>query len=351
MVYKEKKKDCGVPNKFWSNTALRASKEVQGRSQLDKAKGKFRNVIYQRGKGKLYVSGLLNSKLFPDADPSGNWHHAICVDTDKGKFFDQYHAKGACMEEWFNCDEPYMSKIYRVYILKILPNKKKKKKKKRASCSAGSVAAEEAAGGGTAAGAEGAAAGGGGGGAAEGGAGGGAAAGAEGAAAGGGAAAEAAPPVDKEAAPAAAARFQPSPACPAEANAEASQVSPPPFDDPQPMRVHPYPPSFPVDVHIKYRWVQGVVRKKPQAHHRRPELSGVGRGAAGRQESRVREEESHRGRQKQLLLLSSHQDSWMRASRQRDDFTVSVLNQCAPNCLTADDLTTRSGPCTRSSWK
>ena len=69
----------------------------------------------------LYVHGLLNRLLWPDLDQNGNWKHAICINTDTGRFFDQQQTSRS-VKTWLQCAENdmYMSEIWRVYKLEVV---------------------------------------------------------------------------------------------------------------------------------------------------------------------------------------------------------------------------------------
>ena len=74
--------------------------------------------------GRFYLHGILNYKHFSEK-PDGNWTHAICIDLDKEKFFDNTSPKlkrGYSISKWFiKCrkEDRYLSRIDRVYQLQI----------------------------------------------------------------------------------------------------------------------------------------------------------------------------------------------------------------------------------------
>ena len=75
--------------------------------------------------GRFYVHGVLNYKRFSD-DPAGNWTHAICIDTERGKFYDNTSVKlmkgCSIIKDFINCreEDKYLSRIDRIYKLQII---------------------------------------------------------------------------------------------------------------------------------------------------------------------------------------------------------------------------------------
>ena len=75
--------------------------------------------------GKFYVHGKLNYKIFKDGTSEGNWTHAICLDLENNKFYDNTSSslrRGRSIKKWFiqhDKDNQYMSEIHRIYKLAV----------------------------------------------------------------------------------------------------------------------------------------------------------------------------------------------------------------------------------------
>ena len=111
---------CGTPGESWHQDCIvkALKKKYPGGYSWRKHPT---SVIYERGHGKFYVHGILNKLLWPDLDQEGNWQHAICVDTDTGRFWDD-NAKGRKVEKWLKCEvetDRWMEEIWRVYKLEV----------------------------------------------------------------------------------------------------------------------------------------------------------------------------------------------------------------------------------------
>jgi hypothetical protein len=120
---------CGIPGVTWHHDCIgKALRKKYPPAPLLGActwRKKSADSIYKSGQGKLYVHGLLNKTLWPDIDPSSNWQHAICVDTDAGKFFDVNSNRWRSVGKWLQCpqEDRYMSNIWRVYKLALVGKK------------------------------------------------------------------------------------------------------------------------------------------------------------------------------------------------------------------------------------
>lgn len=92
---------AGVEGKSWHQNCIKMALKAKYRKFAFK-KVKDVSCIYRKGMGKLYVHGLLNRKLFPDVDQDANFQHAICIDADKGKFYDESAVRGRLVKSWFD---------------------------------------------------------------------------------------------------------------------------------------------------------------------------------------------------------------------------------------------------------
>ena len=84
--------------------------------------------------GKFYVHGKLNWRLFGSSS-KGNWTHAICIDLNTGKFYDNTSSKlmrGYSIKKWFTGNgktSNYTSEIHGDYQLDVKRRKSSRKSK------------------------------------------------------------------------------------------------------------------------------------------------------------------------------------------------------------------------------
>jgi hypothetical protein len=112
-VYKEQnKQEEWTPNKFlpeWAGEedltwhlecipkALKRMYEGGYEYRLQRGN---QDIIFEKGKGKFFVWGEKNRLLWPSEDQSGSWQHTICVDTDKGLFYEGDHPRGKSVRKY-----------------------------------------------------------------------------------------------------------------------------------------------------------------------------------------------------------------------------------------------------------
>jgi hypothetical protein len=124
---KYKREWCGIPGVTWHQDCIaKALKQKYPPSSGGYTWCKQpADSIYEPGQGKVYVHGLLNSALWPDMNQSSCWQHAICVNTDTGRFCDGNSNSWRSVAKWLQCREEdrYMVKVWRVYKL-VLGGKK-----------------------------------------------------------------------------------------------------------------------------------------------------------------------------------------------------------------------------------
>lgn len=116
--------NCGVPNETWNmDCVYKALKKKYGHGGFKWEKQKGDDILWKKNKGLFYVTGELNRALFPDLEEQeGSWAHAVCVDTNKNKFYDTSNDEnGQPFKSWFEAGPNCYMKIWRVYKLEICP--------------------------------------------------------------------------------------------------------------------------------------------------------------------------------------------------------------------------------------
>ena len=121
------KKDwSGIKNQTWHQACIsKALSQKYGKGSYIWKKIRFKNLYHflkSNKTGRFYIHGLLNYRLFSN-NSSGNWTHAICIDIDDGKFYDNNYPYGRLILDWFincNVEEMYLARIDRIYKLDIL---------------------------------------------------------------------------------------------------------------------------------------------------------------------------------------------------------------------------------------
>jgi hypothetical protein len=73
---------CGQEGQSWHISCIKQALRRKYGHHGIMWKKLSKDCIYDKNIGKLYVHGTLNSACFPTLDPSGDWSHAICIDTD-----------------------------------------------------------------------------------------------------------------------------------------------------------------------------------------------------------------------------------------------------------------------------
>lgn len=121
--YKLTLEQCGIPGVTWHSECIgRALKSKYGEGGFIWRR-QDREILNETKRGKFYVTGELNRKLFPDLEQDGNWAHVVCVDTDNDRFYDCNNTGGKKFKAWFKQGPNCYMNIWRVYKLEITPNK------------------------------------------------------------------------------------------------------------------------------------------------------------------------------------------------------------------------------------
>ena len=127
---------AGIPNITWHHSCIyKALKRKYGDGNFRWRKIPFHTMnqfLTENNKGRFYIHGKLNWKHFGSSS-KGNWTHAICIDLNTGKFYDNTSSnlmRGYSIKKWFAGNEKtshYMSEIHRVYHLDV--NRRKSSRK------------------------------------------------------------------------------------------------------------------------------------------------------------------------------------------------------------------------------
>ena len=129
---------AGIPNITWHHSCIyKALKRKYGDGNFHWKKIPFRTMdqfLSENITGRFYVHGKLNWRLFGSSS-KGNWTHAICIDLNTGKFYDNTSSnlmRGYSIKKWFTGNgktSHYMSEIHRVYQLDVKRRKRLRKSK------------------------------------------------------------------------------------------------------------------------------------------------------------------------------------------------------------------------------
>ena len=122
--------DAGTPDVTWHQSCIyKALIKKYGKGNFLWKKVPFHGMEHflktSNNDRKFYVHGKLNSNIFEDECSDGDWTHAICLDPQNNKFYDNTSysmMKGRSIKKWFiQCipEEQYMSEIHRVYQLEL----------------------------------------------------------------------------------------------------------------------------------------------------------------------------------------------------------------------------------------
>ena len=134
-----KKEYAGIPNVTWHQSCIyKALKKKYGKGNFVWKKVSFHGMVQflkSSHKGaKFYLHGKLNSTLFEYGKSGDDWAHAICIDPQNNKFYDNtcYSLmRGRSINKCFvkcNIENRYMSEIHRVYRLEIVEEISKRRR-------------------------------------------------------------------------------------------------------------------------------------------------------------------------------------------------------------------------------